>query len=260
MLPALHIDGDGTVRDAAPIMTARRHVPASIVVALFLGAVLLMFAFVLALSGIVEPALRPLVAVLCAVAALALGAAVVRDLRRAREFGRVTLTSTPRLRVVPAIRSRLDGFISICDPETTGAMGWTAADVAKVCAQVESGRTTMKLVVDRPAGRVIGCVIPGPARDTFTFAGWIGTEHRRQGYGSELLDLLCADAFAAGCRSVLIAFPASNPALVPFFEQRQFVATGTHKLLSLHNTLIDMLVYRRMPPGTLVGTDDTGAS
>lgn len=109
----------------------------------------------------------------------------------------------------------------------------------------------MGLVLERRTSRVVGCVMPKRVGNGFIIVGWIGSEYRRQGYGSEKLDRMCADAFAAGCRSVLVAVPAFDPQLAPFLQYRQFVAAGTHKLLSLHDTLIDTLTYRRMPEGVV---------
>ena len=181
--------------------------------------------------------------------AVALVAAVMLDRRRTRKRGHFTLTSTPRLRVVPATRKRVDGFLAICDPVTIGRMDWTADDAAKLAAQFQSGHREASLVLERRTTRVIGCVISKRVHNSLLLLGWIGPEYRRQGYGSELLDRLCTDAFAAGCRSVMLGLPAADPDLVPFVEQRQFIATGTQKIVSLHDAFLNTLSYRRMAPG-----------
>ena len=212
------------------------------------GVVLLAMVVLLVTSGI-EGSTRVYGLVAYAALGLALCVAVKLDARRVRKRGHLTLTSTPRLRVVPATLKRIEGFTAICDPVTVGHMGWTADDVTKLSAQFKAGRPAVRLVLERRTSRVIGCVMPKRVGNGFIIVGWIGAEYRRQGYGSELLDQMCADAFAAGCRSVLIAVPAADPQLAPFLAQRQFVAAGTHKLLSLHDTLIDTLTYRRMPAG-----------
>ena len=113
--------------------------------------------------------------------------------------------SSAVLQVVSATRRRLDGFRTICDRATMADLGWTSADVDSMCAQMKSGRTDVSLVVNRSADQVVGCVISARTGATLTLVGWIGVEHRCKGYGTDLLDLVCADAFADGCSSVLIA-------------------------------------------------------
>ncbi len=54
---------------------------------------------------------------------VALCVAVKLDARRVRKRGLLMLTSTPRLRVVPATHKRVEGFNAICDPVTVGHMG-----------------------------------------------------------------------------------------------------------------------------------------
>jgi hypothetical protein len=220
----------------------------AIVTAIFGGGVaLLAIGLGVELSD-VKPAAQGFVAVICAGLGFMLVTGSVRDWRLTRKNGYLTLTSTRRLRVVPATRKRVEGFVSVCDPVTMEAFQWNEDDVHKLRLQVESGRTPLRLVIDRPAGRVIGCVIPAISGTTLTLTGWIGVEHRRQGYGSELLELVCADAFRAKCRSVLVGVPASDRVLASFMEQHKFVATGSNKLLSLHDTQIDIVLYRRISP------------
>lgn len=155
--------------------------------------------------------------------------------------------ATPRLRIVPGKPSLMGDFVELCDPETMHAIGWTTEDVSSMATQVGSGRGPVRLVVVRDTGRTVGCVVPQRVGDALTLLGWIGTEHRRQGYGSEVLEFLCAHAFVDGCRSVTVAIPVSSPDLVPFLEQRDFVTTGSHQILNHHEELIDCLLYRRRP-------------
>ena len=79
--------------------------------------------------------------VMCAGVGFMLVAGSVRDWRLTRKNGYLTLTSTTRLRVVPATRKRVEGFVSVCDPVTMEAFQWTEDDVHKLRLQVESGRT-----------------------------------------------------------------------------------------------------------------------
>ena len=154
---------------------------------------------------------------------------------------------TPRLRIISGDRQRGGDFVALCDPATMAAIGWTPADVGRRCSQFESGSGLIRLVTERLTGRAIGCVVGGRVGDTFSLLGWVGTEFRRQGFGSEALEVLCTDAFASGCRSVLMAIPTSDPGLVPFVEQHQFVNTGSHQMLSHDDAVIDTLLYRRLP-------------
>jgi GNAT superfamily N-acetyltransferase len=125
-------------------------------------------------------------------------------------------------------------------------LGWTPEDVSKMSEQVASGHGPARLVLDRVTGRPLGCVLAHRVYDTLTIVGWIGVPYRRQGYGSEALEFLCLEAFAGGCRSVLVALPASNPELVPFVEQRRFVPTGTHQFVNHHDEVMDTVLYRRV--------------
>lgn len=220
------------------------------------GVVLLAMVILLMTSGI-EGSTRVYGLVAYAGLGVALCVTVKLDGRRVRTRRQLKLTATPRLRVVPASRQRVQGFNAICDPVTVGHIGWTDDDVAKLGAQFKTGQLPVGLVLERLTSRVVGCVMPKRVGNGLVVVGWIGIEHRRQGYGSELLDQLCADAFAAGCRSVLIAVPAADPQLAPFLEHRQFVAAGTHQLLSLHDTLIDTLTFRRMPEGVVAQETST---
>lgn len=153
---------------------------------------------------------------------------------------------TARLRIVPGNRALVAGFVSVCDPTTMEHLGWGPDDVASMCHQVGSGAGRARLVVDRGTGQVVGCVLTGEVGATLTIVGWIGTSHRRQGYGTEVLESLCAHARLSGSISVLLALPTANPELVPFVERRQFVATGSHQLLNHHKARIDTVLYRRL--------------